>query len=139
MASAQLSSVFFKDSTAFFCSLLFVPSILLYTKSIRMKSKDQFEETVMLRYKTEFWKRGSEFARAMNEKLCDDLIAMRKSELDEVALREEKKIETSSLEGGELVGDFLEKKLQQERERFVGAAESKGGSSSKGGKFLGVF
>ena len=107
MASAQLSSVFFKDSTAFFCSLLFVPSILLYTKSIRMKSKDQFEETVMLRYKTEFWKRGSEFSRALSERVCDDLASMRKAELDEAYLREEKGIKTSSLDGGELVGEFL--------------------------------
>jgi hypothetical protein len=114
--TASLSSLFFKDSSVFFGVLTFVPAIMVYTKSIRMKSKDQFEETVALRYRTEFWKRGNEFSRAMNERLFDDINSIRKAEFAEALKMEEEGKVTSSLDGAVLLGDLIESRKKKEVE-----------------------
>lgn len=139
MASGQLSGFIFKDSTVFFGVILFVPAVLVYTKTLRMRSKDAFEETVMLRYKSEFWQRGSEFSRAMRERMFDDIIFKRREELDEAARMEEKGLTTSSLEGAQYVCDLLDNKKFLEEQKLEMQQQQQETNSVSANKSGGIF
>jgi hypothetical protein len=139
MAQGPVSGFIFKDTTVFFSVFVFIPSILIYTKSMRMRSKDAFEETVVLRYKSEFWERGSEFSRAMRERMFDELSTRRSEEINEAILMEEKGLKTSSLDGASLIGDILDEKRRKTKMSETGSETKSGTETKKGnsGGFLG--
>ncbi len=88
-----------KDSAMLAVILGFVPAILVYTKSVRIRVKDEFELTMSLRYKAEFWKRGSAFSQAMGQRHLDAVAAARSAEIASAADREARGLPTSSLDG----------------------------------------
>jgi hypothetical protein len=51
-----------------------VPVLLVWTKSLRIQSRDEYEVLADVRYKAIFWKRGSDFSRELSNTLMRSVL-----------------------------------------------------------------